>query len=117
MKIVYSNKKTEKLCTDPNKAVKELGKDVAKRLWDLLDYIDAFPKLYDLFVMPQYRLHSLSGDRKYQYSFVIHKGYKWRLIIYPLDENNEVLKNKDNEKEMLMKAVRVEILEVSEHYD
>ena len=66
---------------------------------------------------PQYRLHALSQNRNYQYSFVIHKGYKWRLIVYPLDESGNILKDKSNEREMLSKAVMVEILEVSEHYD
>ncbi len=117
MKIIYSNKKTEKLCTDPNKAKKELGNEVATKLWDLIDYIDSFTNLYDLFVIPQFRLHGLSGDRNNQYSFVIHKGYKWRLIVYPLDINEKLLKDKENEREMLTKAVVVEILEVSEHYD
>lgn len=116
MKIIYSNKKTEKLCEDFNKAVKAFGKDVAIKLSDLLNAIEAFSTLYDLVVMPQFRLHALGQNRNYQYSFVIHKGYKWRLIVYPLDENGIVLKDKSNEKEMLTKAVMVEIVEVSEHY-
>ncbi len=117
MKIVYSNKKTEKLCEDYDKAVKVLSKDVAIRLSDLLNAIESFPTLLDLLYFPQYRLHALGQNRQYQYSFVIHKGSKWRLIIYPLDENGNILKDKSNEKEMLSKAVIVEVLEVSEHYD
>lgn len=116
MKIKYSNKKTEKICEDYSKAVKQLGKDVATKLSDLLNAIEAFQNLYDLYQLPQYHLHALSGDREYQYSFVIHKGSKWRLIVYPLDEKEMLLKNKQNEKEMLIKAVMVEIVEVSEHY-
>ena len=117
MKIVYSNKKTEKLCEDYSKAIKDLGREVANKLSDLLNAIESFPTLLDLFYLPQYRLHALGKNRQYQYSFVIHKGYKWRLIVYPLDEGGNVLKDKSNEKEMLSKAVMVEILEVSEHYD
>lgn len=117
MKIIYSNKKTEKLCEDFDKACKVLNKEVAIRLSDLLNAIEAFPKLLDMLGLPQYRLHSLKQDRKFQYSFVIHKGYKWRLIIYPLDEEREVLKDNSNEREMLAKAVMIEVLEVSEHYD
>lgn len=117
MKIIYSNKRTEKLCEDYSKANKEFGSIVAGRLFDLLNAIEAFTNLYDLFVLPQYRLHALKGDRANQYSFVIHKGYKWRLIVYPLDGNGNILKDKNNEKELLVKAVMVEILEVSEHYD
>lgn len=117
MKITYSNKKTEKLCENYDKAVKVLGKEVAIKLSDLMNVIESFRSLNDLLGFPQYRLHSLKNDREYQYSFVIHKGYKWRLIVYPMDENGNVLKDKSNEREMLSKAVMVEILEVSEHYD
>ena len=117
MKIVYSNNKTEKLCEDSKRAIKVLGPDVARKLSDLLNAIEAFPTLLDLKSLPQYRLHPLGYDREYQYSFVIHKGYKWRLIVYPLDKQGEILKDKSNEIEMLSKAVMVEILEVSEHYD
>lgn len=117
MKIIYSNKKTEKVCEDSKKAIKELGKEVASRLSDLLNAIESFPTLLDLLGLPQYRLHALGQNRLYQYSFVIHKGYKWRLIVYPLDESGKVLKDKSNEKEMLSKAVMVEVLEVSDHYD
>ena len=117
MKILYHNNKTERICNDFSKATKELGKDVAKKLFDLLNAIESFINLYDLYVLPQYRLHSLSGNRKNQYSFVIHKGSKWRLVIYPLDKDGNILSSGSNEKEMLIKAVIVEILEVSEHYD
>lgn len=117
MKIIYSNKKTEKLCEDFNKAVKDLGRDVAIRLSDLLTAIESFPTLLDMLGFPQYRLHALKQNRKHQYSFVIHKGYKWRLIVYPLDESGTILKEETNERIKLSKAVMVEVLEVSEHYD
>ena len=117
MKISYSNKKTEKICENQKQAIRELGKDVAIRLGDLLNAIEAFPCLYDMYGLPQYRMHPLSQNRKYQYSFVIDKRYKWRLIVYPLDNDGKLLTDNSNEKVMLIKAVRVEILEVSEHYD
>ena len=117
MKIIYSNKQTEKICENEKKAIATLGSVVAKKLMMLLDAIEEFPNLYDLFVMPQFRLHALSNDRKGQYSFVIHKGSKWRLIVYPMDEDRNILMNYLNEKEMLIKTVIVEIVEVSEHYD
>ena len=117
MKIIYSNSKTEKLCEDGKRANKVLGPDVAKKLSDLLNAIESFPTLLDLRGLPQYRLHPLGYNREYQYSFVIHKSYKWRLIVYPLDEQGKILKDKSNETEMLSKAVMIEVLEVSEHYD
>ena len=117
MKIVYSNKKTEKICEEFSKAVTTLGKDVAIKLNDLLNAIDAFSNLYDLYSLPQYHLHALTQNRKNQYSLVIKKGTKWRLIVYPLDKDGNLLINYGNEKEMLIRSVMVEILEVSEHYD
>lgn len=117
MKITYGNTKTEKLCKDYKKAVRELGNEVARRLSDLLNVLESFPTLLDIKGFPQYRLHPLGYNREYQYSLTIHKGYKWRLVIYPLDEQGNVLKDKSNETEMLSKAVMIEIVEVSEHYD
>ena len=117
MKIVYSNKKVEKLCENTNAAIKSLGKEVAIKLANLINAIEAFNNLYDLFALPQYRLHSLKGNRQNQYSLVIDKKYKWRLIVYPLDEDGKLLFKSENEKALLVKAVMVEILEVSEHYD
>ena len=68
MKITYSNKKTEKICENFSKAINELGKDVATKLVDLLNAIRAFPTLYDIYCFPQYRMHPLKANRKYQYS-------------------------------------------------
>lgn len=117
MKLIYSNKKTRQICEDYKAAVKQLNKNVADRLMALIQALESFTALIDLSCLPQYRLHSLFGNRVNQYSIVIHKGTKWRLIIYPLDENEKLLTDKSNEKEMLSKAVIVEIVEVSEHYD
>ncbi len=117
MKVIYEDKKTERLCSDFSHAQKKLGHDVAKRLHALMNAIESFANLYDLFVMPQYRLHALKGNRQGQYSFVIHRASKWRLIVYPLDEDGNVLSAGSDEKGMLIKSVVVDILEVSEHYD
>lgn len=117
MKISYSNKKTEIICKDYKKAVIKLGDDVARRLSDLINALESFPTLLDIKGLPQYRLHPLGYDREFQYSLVIHKRYKWRLIIYPLDEDGNILKDKSNENGMLSKALMIEVVEVSEHYD
>ena len=117
MKISYSNKKVEKICEDFSKAVKELGKQTAYKLADLLNALEAAINLNDMYGLPQYRMHPLKQNRRYQYSFVIDKSSKWRLIVYPLDNEGNLLTDNSNEKEMLIKAVRIEILEVSEHYE
>jgi plasmid maintenance system killer protein len=117
MKLIYSDKKTQSLCEDYKTAVKKLNKDVADKLMVLIQLLESFVALGDLSSLPQYRLHGLTGNRANQYSLVIRKGTKWRLIVYPLDENEQLLTDKSNEKEMLSKAVVVEVVEVSEHYD
>ena len=71
---------------------------------------------YDLYFLPQFNLHPLTGNRKNQYAFVIHKKSKSRLIIQPLSDEGEILENCDKEKEQLINCVIVIILEVSEHY-
>ena len=117
MKIIYRRKQDEKLCTDIKTAIKKLGTETANKLANLLNFILAFSNLKSLRGMPQYRLHALKGNRQAQYSLVITKSSKWRLIIHPLDENDNLLTAGINEMEMFVKAVTVEILEVSEHYD
>lgn len=117
MKIIYHNAKTQKLCEDPNRSKKELGEIVATKLQILLFAIESLPNLFDLMAIPQFRLHALKGDRTNQYSLVIHKGSKWRLIIYPLDKNGLLVRNNGDEKKTLLESVIVEVLEVSEHYD
>ena len=44
MKISYANKKTERLCFDIRKATKDLGKDVAIKLHNLINAMEAFPQ-------------------------------------------------------------------------
>lgn len=117
MKVIYKNKNTKRLCEDEKYATKVLGKEVAIRLSHLMNIIEDFINLYDVYLLPQYRLHKLKGNRNREYSFVIHKQYKWRLIIYPCDIDGNILDSGDNEKEMLIKSVQVEVLEVSKHYD
>lgn len=117
MKISYRNKKDEKLCNNTKAAIKKMGKEVAYKLADLLNLIESFPNLKSLWGMPQYRLHALKGNRQHQYSLVISKSSGWRLIVYPLDEDGNFLKAGNKEMEMLAKAVNVEIVEVSDHYE
>ncbi len=117
MKIIYNNNKTERLCEDTKRAVKELGNDVAMKLSSLITLLKSANNLHDLSIAPQFRLHALKGNRIHQYSFVIHKGSKWRLIVYPLDQNDCVLTDNSNETAMLQNAVAVKIMEVSEHYE
>ena len=117
MKVIYHNKKIEDLCENFTKATKKLGKEVAEKLHKLMNLLESFTNLYDIKVLPTYRLHLLKGDRQNQYSITLSKGSKWRLILYPLDEDENVITDLRDEKAALIKSIKIEILEVSEHYE
>lgn len=117
MLIEYSTKKVAKLCTDKKCAIKTLGYDVGIRLRKLVELLDSAINLIDIAEIPMYRLHSLKGNRKNQYSIVIWFKSKYRLILYPLDDFMNIITNEENEFELLKKTKIIKILEVSEHYD
>ena len=117
MKIIYKDDKTYELCNDIKKSSKRLGVEVSYKLFTLMQVLEISKNLYEIQLLPYYRLHKLKGDRKKQYSLTIHKGSKYRLIILPYDENDKMIEINDNEKQMLIKTVMIEILEVSEHYE
>ena len=117
MKLVFKSNKLEKECTDIKIAVKKYGFDVGRKLIDLINYLEEAENLLDVSKLPQYRLHQLKGDRKYQYSIIIFKPSKYRLILYPLDEDNNIMKSMDNENLMFIKCIVIKIMEVSEHYE
>lgn len=116
MEIVFKNKKVEEVCLNTKKAIQKYGDKVGMKLSMIINAIMAADNLLDVYQMPQYRMHALSGDRKKQYSLVISKSSKYRLIVYPLDDNNNIMTSGDNEILMLKTCVLVEIVEVSEHY-
>ena len=117
MTIKYSNKKVMEICTDSKAATKLLGAVVYRKLFALIYSLEEANNLSFLMHMSRYRLHQLVGDRKDQYSLVIHSSSKYRLIIYPMDSDGNIIEAKENENERLIQTVMVEILEVSEHYD
>lgn len=117
MEIIYHNKKVEELSLDIKKAIKKLGKDVAENLHKLINLLESFSNLYDISMFPRYRFHLLKGDRKGQYSITLSKSSKRRVILYPLDEDGKIIIDFSNEKCALIKSIKVEIMEVSQHYE
>ena len=116
MEIVFKNKKLEEVCLNTKKSIQKYGDKGGKKLSMLISAICAADNLLDIYLMPQYRMHALVGDRKKQYSLVISKSSKYRLIVYPLDENNNIMISGDNENLMMKTCVMIEIVEVSDHY-
>lgn len=117
MKIIYKNKKLEKECTSLKTATQRYGSDVGKALLKLTNFIEQAENLKDISNFPQYRLHQLKGDRKNQYTITILKSSKYRLIVYPLDENEKIFLSSENERLMFKKCKIINIVEVSEHYE
>lgn len=117
MQLYFKNVQVEKTCCDRKHATKELGSLVAKKLGHLIVRMYSAKSLLDLYVLPQYRVHKLKGDRQDQYSITICKSSPYRLIVYPLDENLNILKSGNDEKKMLAKALIIEILEVGDYHD
>lgn len=115
MKILYRNSKIKKLCTDEKFAIRNIGFEVTNKLFSVLNLIEASKNLKDILVLPQYKLHSLKGNRNDQYSIYLGKKTGFRLILIPLDENENVINS--NDMNLYVMAVCVELLEVSKHYE
>lgn len=117
MRIIYNSKKIENEFTDIKSAVRKYGPDVGKSLLKLSNFIENSKNLRDIYKMPQYRVHALKGNRKNQYSITPLKGSKYRVIVYPLNEELEIMESVEDENLMLVKCIIIKIVEVSDHYE
>ena len=115
MKLLYKNKKIEKLCTDEKKSIKELGTDVSNRLLKTINLLKSATNLKDILVFPQYKLHKLIGDKDEIYSIYLGKTTGYRLLLIPLYENEIPIKS--NDMSIYTMTVCIEIIEVSKHYE
>ena len=117
MEIIYKNDKVKSVCNNLNYATKKYGISVAKALHKVIDYLIKVDNLKDVSLLKHLRLHQLKGNRQDQYSITILNSSKYRLIVYPIDENNNIMKSLDNEQLMFIKCIKIQIEEVSEHYE
>ena len=122
MKILYANKKVEKICSSFKEAKKFFGGDqllATKLLGRIQDLKDA-NILQDFMKINNARFHNLQNKGKNQY-----EGYfaidvktireRWRLIIQPLDENENPFRPCHIDE--IAKTVKIiQVLEVSDHY-
>lgn len=123
MKILYQNDKTEKHCTDLKAATKLFGgnKQLAISLMSRINAIDSADTLKDIILMPNFHFHPLTkkGRRDLRGYYAIDVKTRkdaWRIILQPLDENEQPYK--DTSIDQISGAVRiVEIMEVSNHYE
>ena len=115
MKIVYKDKKIERLCNDEEYANKYIGKDVTIKLMKVIYLLRNVSSLSDIYVYKSLNLHKLKGDLKDLYSIYLGKNTGYRLIIKPMNDELEIIVIKDTKE---FKDVKnIEIVEVSKHYE
>ena len=115
MKIVYKDKKIERLCNDEEYANKYIGKDVTIKLMKVIYLLRNVSSLSDIYVYKSLNLHKLKGDLKDLYSIYLGKNTGYRLLIKPMNDELEIIVIKDTKE---FKDVKnIEIVEVSKHYE
>ncbi|MBR1797402.1 MAG: type II toxin-antitoxin system RelE/ParE family toxin [Clostridiales bacterium] len=119
MKIVYGNKKVERHCSDLKAALKLFGgnKELAISLLARVNAIKNAKVIKDIIVIQLFRFHRLRGDLKRYFAIDVKSVRdKWRIILEPLDENEERF-DPCNIDEIATFVYVVRIKEVSPHYE
>ena len=115
MKVLYKNKKIKELCTNEVKTRKQYGIDITNRLIAAINLLEGAANLKDILALKQYKLHALKGGLDGIYSMYLGKTTGYRLLLIPLDENENIIRR--NDMSIYTLAVCVEIQEVSKHYE
>lgn len=117
MELIYKDKKTKEKCTNIKKAKKEFDIKVVEKLFGTIYFLQNAKNLQDIANVPSFHLHQLKGDKKGSYSIYLGKVLGYRLIIKPLDDNKEEIKNHDD-LSLIYKSTKIVLIwEVSNHYD
>ena len=119
MKVLYKNKKVEGVCESEAKAKKFFGgkRNLADSLLSRVTALKQAESIKDIVVQPQFRFHKLNGKLDGFFAMdLTNKNCKWRIIIEPLQEDENKYTPCDIDKiATLVQVVRVE--EVSKHYE
>ena len=119
MKIIYANKKTENQCTSLKEATKLFGgnKSLALSLLSRINALDRAEVINDIIVNKPFRFHNLKGKFKGYFAIDVKTiRDKWRIILQPLDEQENIFEPCNIDE--IARIVRVvEIKEVSDHYE
>lgn len=92
-------------------------KKMAVSLMARINAIEQAEVIKDIIIMPTFHFHNLKGNlRKYFAIDVKTRKDKWRIILQPLDENEDVF-DPCNIDEIATVVKIVEIREVSAHYE
>jgi len=116
---LYSNGKVQKQCTDLKTARKLFGGNSALAI-SLFARINAMQQanvIKDIVMMPTFHFHKLSGNMDGYFAVDVKtRRDPWRIIIQPLDENEEPY-DPCNIDEIAGVVRIVEVREVSKHYE
>ena len=119
MKIIYTNTKTEKQCSNLKEATKLFGGDkrLATSLLARINAIEQADVIKDIILTPTFRFHNLKGKMDGYFAIDVKTiRDKWRIILQPLDEEENAF-DPCNIDEIASVVRIVEIREVSAHYD
>lgn len=92
MQLLYNNSKVQKQCTDLKTAKKLFGGNaaLATSLFARINAIQQASVIKDIVMMPTFHFHKLSGNMDGFFAIDVKtRRDPWRIIIQPLDENEE----------------------------
>ena len=119
MRICYASEKVRKQCTCVDAAKKLFGGDqsLVRSLMSRINAIEQADVIKDIIMMPPFHFHALKGSMSGLFAVdVKSRKDKWRIILQPLDENEEVF-DPCHIDEIAAVVRIVEIEEVSAHYE
>ena len=119
LRIKYANDKVRLQCTSLKDATKLMGgdKNLAIKLHSRIIAIEQAEVIKDIISLPNFHFHNLHGKREGYFAIDVRsRKDKWRIILQPLDENEEIY-DPCHIDEIAAVVKIVEISEVSAHYE
>lgn len=76
MEVIYSNRSIEKVCTNASVAVKKHGREIADKIHQRIDEINAAETVEEMIQFRIGRCHQLRQNRKNQYAMDLVHPYR-----------------------------------------
>lgn len=90
MEVTFRTTKLRKCYESVKDAEREWGAEVARRYIQRVDTLYACKSKDDLYTIPSFKFHELSGDRRDEYAILL--GYRSRLIVTFRDQVPQVVR-------------------------
>lgn len=117
MEVKYKDESLKEFCHNKKKAAKKLA-GYAEDLLAKINYIEQADSFNDIMSYLPFHCHQLKNDRTGYWGLDV-KGRKvsWRIIVAPIDENDNIIIPGPNFKSecKCIRIIRIE--EVSNHYE